>query len=602
MKPRRDEEHEERQNYLGCSPSSPPSCSSFLRGYVLLFLLAALSFAQPARRPNILLILSDDQGYGDLSLHGNPYLTTPHIDRFAKGGIQFERFFVSPLCAPTRAALLTGRYSLRTGVWGVTHNKEAMRPEETTIAEILKGAGYRTGIFGKWHNGEQFPYTPPGQGFDEFLGFHNGHWNNYFDSDLLRGTQFVKTKGYITDVLTDEAMRFMTKHRAQPFFAYVPFNAPHAPYQVPDKYFDKYKAKGLDDTLASVYGMVENIDDNVARLLAHLDALKLRENTIVIFMTDNGAQTDRFNAGMRGRKGSVHEGGSRVPFFLQFPARFKTPRTVATISAHIDVLPTLLELCNVALPQDLALDGRSLVPLLENKPLPERTLFVSNNGSNEVKMFPGAARTQQYRLVNEGRGYELYDLLADSAQKQNLAKDKPEITAQLSQAYEAWFRDVSKKGFTRFPIPVGYAAENPVLINAPQASFTGKVRFQGKQGWANDWLTDWTNDSDEISWELEVVKAGDYEIELRYLAPDIGSDVMIAISDGKNSAKAAIAKTTITNHPVIPDRVPRTEVPERNWVEAKIGKLTLSQGRATLRLTKTGSGAVEVKALRLHKR
>jgi arylsulfatase A-like enzyme len=567
--------------------------------FFLLAMMLTTSLAQT--RPNVLLILTDDQGYGDLSLHGNPHVTTPNIDRFAKAGIQFDRFFVSPLCAPTRASLLTGRYSLRTGVWGVTHSKEAMRPDETTIAEILKSAGYRTGIFGKWHNGEQYPYTPPGQGFDEFLGFHNGHWNNYFDSDLLRGAKFVKTKGYITDVLTDAAMQFMQSNRARPFFCYVPFNAPHGPYQVGDKYFDKYKAKGLDDLTASVYGMVENIDDNVGRLLAKLDELKLRENTIVIFLTDNGPQSDRFNGEMRGRKGSVHEGGHRVPFFVQFPAKFKTPQLIPNIAAHIDVLPTLLELCHVPLPKNVVLDGRSLVPLLENKSWAERILFTSNNGSNDVKMFPGAARSQQYRLVNEGRGYELFDLQADPAQKKNIAPDKPEVVARLSQAYENWFRDVSQAGFRRFPLPVGYTQENPVLLLAPQASFTGQIRFNGKNGWANDWLTNWMNEGDEISWQLEIVKAGKYEIALRYLAPELDASTTLQILAGASKFSTHVPKTSIINHPVIPDRVPRTEVPERNWATVKLGQIELKQGIETLRLVKTGRGAVEVKAILLRR-
>src|SRR5262245_53285222 len=331
-----------------------------------LMLLGTADRSAAAGRPNVLLILTDDQGYGDFSRHGNPHLQTPELDRFSEGAVRFERFFVSPLCAPTRAALLTGRYSQRTGVWGVTHSKEAMRPEEVTLAEALRAAGYRTGCFGKWHNGEQYPYTPGGQGFDEFFGFHNGHWNNYFDAELLRGTKFEKTRGYITDVLTDEALRFLDKNRSNPFFCYVAYTAPHSPFQVPDKYFNTYKKKGLDDTLACVYGMCANIDDNVGRLLSKLDQLKLRDNTIVLFLTDNGANTDRYNAGMRGRKGSVHEGGSRVPLFVQWPGHLKA-RVVQEIAAHIDLYPTLLDLCGVTAPKGPPVDGVSLRPLLEGK-------------------------------------------------------------------------------------------------------------------------------------------------------------------------------------------------------------------------------------------
>jgi arylsulfatase A-like enzyme len=267
--------------------------SRFLCALAFCVCTLAVSSTYGAAKPNVLLIITDDQGYGDFSIHGNPHLKTPNIDKLGNASVRFDRYFVNSFCAPTRAALLTGRWPLRTGTHGVTHNKEAMRPSEITIAEALKPAGYRTGLFGKWHNGEQFPYTPPGQGFDEFFGFHNGHWNNYFDAELLRGAKFEKTKGYISDVLTDEAMRFIEKNKSAPFFCYLSYNAPHSPFQVPDKYYDKFRAKGFDETVSSFYGMCENIDDNLGRLFAHLDKLKLTDNTIVVFMTDNGGTAGR---------------------------------------------------------------------------------------------------------------------------------------------------------------------------------------------------------------------------------------------------------------------------------------------------------------------
>ena len=256
---------------------------------------------------------------------------------------------------------------MRTGCHGVTHNREAMRPSEVTLAEALKAAGYRSACIGKWHNGEQFPFTPQGQGFDEFFGFNNGHWNQYFDATLLRGARHEPTSGYITDVLTDEALQFITANGKSPFFCYLSYNAPHSPFQVPDKYFDKFKAKGLDDTLAAFYGMCENIDDNVGRLLAHLDAERLAENTIVLFLTDNGgtAGVKTYNAGMRGGKTSVHEGGSRVPLFIRWPAAKWRPHVVKPIASHIDLFPTLLDLCGVQAPAGPKLDGVTLRPLLE---------------------------------------------------------------------------------------------------------------------------------------------------------------------------------------------------------------------------------------------
>ncbi|HLL95021.1 MAG TPA: sulfatase-like hydrolase/transferase, partial [Spirosoma sp.] len=228
-------------------------------------LLVAPAYRPVGDRPNVLFILTDDQGWGDLGLHGNPHVETPHLDQLARDGAQFERFFVSPLCAPTRASLLTGRYHLRTGTVSVTGGWERMNADEQTLAEIFKQNGYATGCFGKWHNGEHYPEDPIGQGFDEFLGFCAGHWNNYFDTELQHNDEMVPTRGFITDVLTDAAIGFIENNKEKPFFCYLPYNAPHSPFQVPDRYFDKCKARGLDDQNACVYGMVENLDDNIGR-------------------------------------------------------------------------------------------------------------------------------------------------------------------------------------------------------------------------------------------------------------------------------------------------------------------------------------------------
>jgi arylsulfatase A len=444
--------------------------------------------ASPAP-PNVLLIITDDQGYGDFSAHGNPHLKTPNLDQLGRESIQFDRFFVSPVCAPTRAALLTGRYDLRTGVWGVTGGRETMRREEVTLADALRAAGYRTGLIGKWHNGSHYPYSPRGRGFDEFFGFAHGHWNDYFDTELQRNGKRVKTRGYISDVLTDEAIKFVEQNRRRPFFLMLAYNAPHTPYQVPDRYFDHFKGMGLNDGLACIYGMCANLDDNIGRLLKRLDQLALADNTLVLFLTDNGANSARFNAGMRGYKGSVHEGGTRVPLFVRWPARFKTPHRVETIAAHIDLFPTILELCNAPQPRSLPLDGRSLVPLLDGNSAgwPERILFTHRTrGANPPEVTRGAARNQRYRLVTEGTGYQLYDLGADPGQRKDVAKDHPEIVQELSRAYESWFADVTKDGFGRLPIPIGHPEQRVVQLPAAEAILEGGVRFFGGNGYAHD--------------------------------------------------------------------------------------------------------------------
>lgn len=563
--------------------------------------------AQPARRrPNVVIIITDDQGYGDLGLHGNQEIRTPHLDRLGRESIRFDRFFVSPLCAPTRASLLTGRYSLRTGAKGVAQGLETMRADEVTIAEALGAAGYRTGLFGKWHNGEHYPYTPNGQGFAEAFGFNLGHWNNYFDTTLERNGRPVKTTGFITDVLTDAALDFMNTNRRQPFFCYLAYNAPHSPFQVPDRYFDHYRSKGLDDTLASVYGMVENVDDNIGRVLRRLDELKLRDDTIVIFMTDNGPNGARFNGGMRGTKGSLHEGGSRVPFFLRWPARFKEARLVKPIAAHIDLFPTLIELCGVPMPETLPQDGRSLVPLLEGKEAdwPDRMLFAQHLLPKNPDRVSGAIRTEQYRLVNEGRGWELFAMQTDPAQQHDLAAERPDVAKRLTEAFESWWREVvpqtSHQGSAIPAIPVGHAEENPIELPVPQAQFTGGLRFSGRHP-NNAWLTNWTGLEAAAEWELDVVRGGRYAISLEYLCPqaDAGSRVQVSAA---GTATAATVRATTGRQIRSPDRVPRTEVYEMEWATLPAGVLTLPQGRTKLTvraLTMPGNAVMDLKSVAL---
>lgn len=561
----------------------------------------------PAARPNVLVIITDDQGYGDLSLHGNRQLLTPHLDRLGRESIQFDRFFVSPVCAPTRAALLTGRYDLRTGVWGVTGGRETMRAEEVTLAAALRDAGYRTGIIGKWHNGAHYPYSPQGRGFDDFFGFSHGHWNDYFDSELERNGKRVKTRGYITDTLTDEAIRFMEKNRRKPFFLMLSYNAPHTPYQVPDRYFNHFKAMGLDDGLACIYGMCANLDDNMGRLLERLDQLALSQDTIVLFLTDNGANSARFNAGMRGYKGSVHEGGVRVPLFLRWPARFQTVHRIETIAAHIDLFPTILELCGVPTPKTLPLDGRSLVPLLEQNAAgwPERILFTHRTrGASAPALSPGAARTHRYRLVSEGKTYQLYDMLTDPGQEQDVAAAHPELVQQLGRAYESWFADVTRNGFARLPIPVGHPEQTLVELPASEAILRGRVRFFGGNGYAHDWVTAWTNLQATVSWPIEVVRSGTYEVTLGYLCPQESAGSKVRVTIGETALETTIRATPIKEIP-LPHRA-RSSNPYKNmeWHSAKLGRVQLPAATTTVSveaLTMPGAQVMDLKYVGLRR-
>ncbi|GAB3702533.1 sulfatase-like hydrolase/transferase [Spirosoma flavus] len=553
--------------------------------------------------PNVLFILTDDQGWGDLSLHGNRFIETPNLDRMARSGAQFERFFVSPLCAPTRASLLTGRYHLRTGTVSVTQGWERMRSDELTLAEVFHQNGYATGCFGKWHNGEHVPEDPNGQGFDEFLGFCAGHWNNYFDTELQHNDRMVATKGFITDVLTDAALSFMGKNKSRPFFCYVPFNAPHSPHQVPDRYFDKYKAKGLGDEEASIYGMVENIDDNVGRLLARLDQLGLTQNTIVVFATDNGPNGHRFNGEMKGIKGSVDEGGVRVPLFIRWPGKIHSQTQIRPNAAHIDLLPTLVDLCSLRFKPVHPLDGRSLAGLLMGKvdTLPDRMLFthVASMSNSGLPAEPGGVRTTQYRLVRQKGQTQLYDMLRDPSQSTDVSGEQPHQLQTLQVAYDRWFREVSQTISPTRPVPV---AGRRVLLQAPEAHFSGKVRYKQGNGWANDWLINWQSPADSIWWDVAVERPGVYQVSLQYTAGQAALGTLLTIKADNQTLQKTLKTSFDPPLKPSPDRIPRKEVYEKSWAWLGLGKLKLPRGtyRMLLQARSVPNGQVaEVKGLLL---
>ena len=562
------------------------------------------------KRPNVILIITDDQGWGDIHSHGNDLIDTPVLDRLAADGVRFERFFVSPLCAPTRASLLTGRYYLRTGTHGVTRGYENMRSEEVTIAEALKQAGYVTGCFGKWHNGAHYPYHPNGQGFDEFFGFCGGHWNNYFDTTLEHNGQPVKTEGYISDVLTDAALEFIGKHRRQPFFCYVPYNAPHGPFQVPDKYFDKYKARGLDDQLACIYAMCENLDDNIGRILKRLDELGTSRNTIVLFLTDNGPNSDRYNGGMKGRKGSVHEGGVRVPLFIRWPGHIKPGTNVAQIADHIDLFPTLLELCGVPMPKTLPQDGVSLVPLLKGETVswPDRMIFSFRAPQGQTRNITGSVRTQRWRAVKAGEKWELYDMQADPGQKNDVSKKYPEVVKKFSAAYEASVKDVTKAGFDPLAIHIGYPQRPIVTLPGHEAFLEPPsqkgISYNGPSGWANDWITNWTSTEAYPWWPVEVVRPGRFEVILMYTCSEKNLGAKVRVEIGGASLEGIVSKAHDPDPIPSPDRVPRGEVYEKVWAPLTLGHIELTRGPTRLvvkAIQIPGSRAFDLKAVQLRR-
>jgi arylsulfatase A-like enzyme len=489
-----------------------------LLSLLCVFALAASAAAQ-TRRPNVVLVMTDDQGYGDLSCHGNPILKTPNLDRLQKQSARLTNFHVDPTCSPTRSALLTGRYSSRTGVWHTVMGRSLLRLNEWTFAQVFAAAGYRTGIFGKWHLGDNFPYRPQDRGFQEVLTFGGGaisntpdYWgNNYFDDMLRHNGKLEKATGYCTDVFFDAARRFIEANRDRPFFAYIPTNAPHAPYNVAAKYKQPYVDQGVPSPRAEFYGMIANIDENVGRLLDRLRELGLENDTIVVFMTDNGtaagyAEMTRagYNAGMRGFKGSEYDGGHRVPCFLRWPGHIPAGKDLTPVAAHIDVLPTLLDLCGLERPAKVAFDGASLRPLIEGKAWPARTLLVhSQRIDHPEKWRKCAVMTDRWRLVN---GTELYDLPADPGQRTDVAAEHAAVVAELRQAYERWWADISPRFGEYCEITLGAPEENPTHLAChdwhgdPAPSGQEAVR---KRVVANGF------------WAVSVSRPGSYEVTLR---------------------------------------------------------------------------------------
>jgi arylsulfatase A-like enzyme len=477
------------------------------------------------QRPNVVLVITDDQGDGDLGCHGNPIIRTPNIDAFHGESVRLTNFHVGPTCAPTRAGLMTGHYCNCTGVWHTIGGRSLIRRNEVTMADVFRSGGYRTGIFGKWHLGDNFPFRPHDRGFEVAL-VHGGggvsqtpdYWgNDYFDDTYRRNGVPQAFTGYCTDVWFDQAMRFIEDNRSRPFFCYLPTNAPHGPYNVPDSYSDLYRGK-VPDERANFYGMITNIDDNVARLRAKLAELDLEDNTILIWMTDNGTSggcsldkdgfvTDGYNAGWRGLKNSEYEGGHRVPFFLRWPAAGVTGgRDVDELTANVDVLPTLIDLCELDAPQGVTFHGTSLRPLIlgEQPDWPDRVVVTdSQRVETPIKWRKSATMTQRWRLVN---GEELYDILADPGQRSDVAAEHPDVVAELRTHYEAWWDLVSATFDQPCPIVIGSDREQvPVL--------TGHD-WHGDQCPWNQGLIRQGLDCNGY-WIIEAAEPGEYVFELR---------------------------------------------------------------------------------------
>jgi arylsulfatase A-like enzyme len=550
-----------------------------------------------AKPPNIVVFLADDAGWGDYSHSGNTQVSTPNIDSIAKAGVSLENFYVCPVCSPTRAEFLTGRYYPRTGVRGVSTGQERMDLGEKTIADAFKSAGYATGAFGKWHNGSQWPYHPMARGFDEYFGHTAGHWGEYFDTPLEENGRMIRTKGYIVDVCTDRALAFIDKNKDKPFLCYVPFTTPHSPWASPAENWASFKDKpiqqkgsgsekeNLDETRCAL-AMMENQDMNVGRILAKLDEHQLNENTVIVYFSDNGPNTMRWTGGMKGKKGTTDEGGVRSVCYVRWPEKLPSGHRVTQIAGAIDLLPTLTSLAGIERVGDKPLDGHDLSPLLLKKEVDwaERMIFSTWGGKVSV-------RTQTHRLDAEGK---LYDMHADPGQSRPINAQNPELASKLIAAVDSWKQEVlsfpaSKNppgnAIDQRPIPMGYPEFPITMLPARDGEPRGSVRRSAKAPNCS-YFVNWTKKEDSMVWILDVRMPGRYAVSVDYTCkvPDAGSTIELSFQDAKLRAKITPAwdPPLYTNQDTLPR--PDGESHMKDFRTLSLGEMILPAGQGSLTL------------------
>jgi len=526
---------------------------------ILVVIILLTSCNGDKQKPNVVLVITDDQGYGDIAAHGNPWIKTPSMDKLWEESVRLTDYHVSPTCAPTRSALMTGRYNDRVGVWHTVTGRTLLRENEVTMAQVFEDNGYATGMFGKWHLGDNYPRRPIDVGFQKAIYIGGGaignaadYWDNdYFDDHYFDNGEFRQFEGYCTDVWFREATKFIDNNKDKPFFCYLATNAPHGPYNVEDKYSNQYKDNPLIPN-DNFYGMITNIDENLGKLRAYLKEENLDDNTIFIFMTDNGSaagirlqrqESDRipndgiptvrgFNAGMRGRKGSAFEGGHRVPFFIHWPAGgLDEGRDFEGLSAHIDIFPSLIEMCGLEKNEGPEFDGISLWQYLKGKlkwKKGKRTLFVDSQRI-EVPIYfrRSAAMQKKWRLLY---GEELYNMEIDPGQRHDVALRYPEKLEELRSLYDSWYNDVFSGYETRSYIHIGSekvpsmkltshdwmgvfvegSKSPPPGVQVPTSHSHGRIR-RGYQ--ANGY------------WDIEVERSGKYKIELMRWPKEAGKGI-----------------------------------------------------------------------------
>ena len=488
-----------------------------------LFSSVAGTLVDAADKPNVVIVITDDQGYGDLSCHGNPVLKTPELDNLYHDSVRLKDYHVSPTCSPTRSAFLTGHWTNRTGVWHTIMGRSMLRENEVTMGQVFKDAGYATGMFGKWHLGDNYPYRPEDRGYTEVMRHGGGgvgqtpdYWDNaYFDGSYWHNGTPEPVRGFCTDVFFDYAKTFIKTSRdeGKPFLAYIATNAPHGPMHAPEEFAKPYADAGSVG-LQHFFGMIANIDDNVGKLRAFLDEEQLTDNTIFIFTTDNGSSSGSktFNAGMRNGKGSEYDGGHRVPFFVHWPkGNLVGGRDIEPITAHVDVLPTLIDMCEIAAPEGVKFDGVSLTALLNPeiavKWIDRILVTDSQRVKDPIKWRKSSVMTSDWRLIN---GKELYDIKNDPGQASNVASGHPDVVERLTDFYEQWWADLLPSFSNDTAIYLGHPKDNPARLTSHDWITTNSTPWN--QSHIRQAMTGKGNTG---FWNVMVHEDGNYEVRLR---------------------------------------------------------------------------------------
>jgi arylsulfatase A len=536
--------------------------------------------------------MTDDQGYWDTGATGNPHIDTPFMDQIAHEGVQLDRYYAAPVCAPTRAGLMTGRYYLRTELYNTRFGGDSLGLEEVTVAELLHQAGYRTGLFGKWHLGKYPGYQPHDRGFDEFFGHYHGHIERYqFPDQVYHNGVPAEARGYVTDIFSDASIDFIEattqQENQQPFFCAVMYNAPHSPFLLDtshsdqtegDELIDKYIKRGLPIREARIYGLIERIDVNIGRLLRKLDELEIAEDTMVVFTSDNGGVSKFFKGGMNGNKSSAYEGGVRAPCFVRWPGKVPQGKVIRAQTSHVDWMPTFCELASVAIPHDRMIDGKSLVGILKSGRAESHHRYVYHTWD---RYFPSkdhrwSISDDRWKLLcqigkdtkPERSRWRLFDLQNDPGEQENLLKRHPEIVDRLRNEFVRWFDEVTS-GIEYAPIriPVG---EEPVEVSPSWANLKGNHIEYVFDGYDWDTIQGWKTPGETAVWRLNVKMAGTYRVVLTYGCRPIDQGGIVEWRAGESES---------LRHTVLPTAT------ANQFESVEIGRIRLAGGEQELAAT-----------------